>query len=130
MSLITELVALASQLDASITDRKIRDLFLPLKEKILEVEREQFHLERKHAEEMDALTASKSEEVFALKSQILAMQNKQSQSIPADPCPFCNRPTGELQDMKKDRTFGHLGLQVGYYKCAKCGKTYSHQMQM
>ena len=50
MSLIKELVDLATQLNDSITDRKTRELFLPLKEKILEVQREQFEIEQRHAE--------------------------------------------------------------------------------
>ena len=64
MCLIADPVNFATQLDTSIQDRKVRDLFLPLKEKILAVQREQFETERKHAAEMDELKAT----TFQLKS--------------------------------------------------------------
>ena len=121
MSLITELVALVTQLDASITDRKIRDLFLPVKEKILEVQRDQFYLERKHAEEMDALKASHT-------AAIAAFKNKQAKTKSADICQFCRNPTGELLEIKPHEIHGMNGLKVGFYQCSDCGKKYDHNM--
>jgi hypothetical protein len=45
MSLIKDLVDLSTQLSNSITDRKTRELLLPLKEKTLEVQQEQLRIE-------------------------------------------------------------------------------------
>lgn len=57
MGALKDLVDLATQLDASIKDRRTRELFLPIKEKLVEVREEQFELRQQHAEEVLALKA-------------------------------------------------------------------------
>ena len=47
---------------------------------------------------------------------------------PADMCPYCRRPTGQLEDIKPHRYLGPAGLKVGYYKCSSCQKTYEKDM--
>lgn len=52
MGAMKDLVELADKLTSSIKDRKIRELFLPIQEKILEVQKDQFAIEQKHSSEM------------------------------------------------------------------------------
>ena len=142
MSLITELVALATQLDTSIKDRKTRELLLPLKEKILDVQHDQLRIEQRHQQEQADIKARHAEtekqlteEASALKSrnaelesQLLALKNKQGQPKPADTCPFCRHPSGEVQDIKDHDL--HVDAKVGFYQCSHCGKTYEHLMDL
>jgi len=57
MSALKDLVDLAAQLSQSITDRKTRELLLPLKELVTEAKEENFRLTTAHAEEVAALKA-------------------------------------------------------------------------
>jgi beta-phosphoglucomutase-like phosphatase (HAD superfamily) len=77
-------VELVAKLDSLITDRKTRELLLPLKEKLIEAQQENFNLQRQHAEEMGnlkaeyhALQASHAKEVDNLHATIRALQAKQ-----------------------------------------------------
>src|ERR1019366_3534778 len=36
---------------------------------------------------------------------------------PGDECPYCQRTTGELTDLKPHKYFFPQGWKVGYYKC-------------
>jgi hypothetical protein len=49
----------------------------------------------------------------------------------ADICPFCRRPTGQLQNMKPIPGLELHGLKTGYYKCSNpdCGKSYDKQVK-
>jgi hypothetical protein len=73
---ITELVELVEKLDKSIKDRKCLDMLLPLKEKILAVQKEQFYLEKKNFEEINEVKSSHTKEMAELKS---SYANKLSQ---------------------------------------------------
>ena len=72
---------LLEKLILSIKDRKILASLAPIQNKIsqaerelLTLERENFHLERKHAEEKDDLKLSHTNEVSKLKSQISELE--------------------------------------------------------
>lgn len=57
MTAIKDLVDLVAQLDQSIKDRRTRDLFLPLKEKTIDVRGEMLELKTQHADEIATLKA-------------------------------------------------------------------------
>lgn len=61
-----------------------------------------------------------------LRSQL---DNFQPVQQPGDLCPYCRRPTGQLEDIKPHRYLGPAGLKVGYYKCSSCGKKYEKDMR-
>jgi hypothetical protein len=76
---------LAAKLDSLVTDRKTRELLLPLKEKPLEAQRENFELQQRHSDTMDNLQSkyrelqrTHAEEMDSLKLQLSVLQSKQS----------------------------------------------------
>ena len=76
MSAIKDLVDLVTQLNKSVTDRRIREAFLPVREKVIEVQHEllelekaQFESERKHHAEVAELKTLHTNEVAELKRQ-------------------------------------------------------------
>ena len=136
MTVIKDLVDLVTQLDESVTDRKIRDLVLPVKEKALDVQREHlaietklhasernlFESQKRHAEEIDRLheqyraTIANLEKEYAdLKSRHRALQDKSLvlhhgllwDSKLNPHCPVCKTPLSEMSDSR----FAH---------CPKC----------
>lgn len=135
MSLITELVQLFKQLDAEITDRKIRDHFVPIKEKFLELREEQFRLEQEHAKQMNDLKSAQEAEVRALKATLqrleksgtpeLALRNgmyfKQSELGTENETPFCTfcyeNSEKAVRLVATARTERRL---VGDWKCPGC----------
>jgi hypothetical protein len=48
---------------------------------------------------------------------------------PADICPFCRRPTGDLVELKPHPDMEHHGWKVAYYKCSSCGKKYDKNIE-
>lgn len=55
-------------------------------------------------------------------------QIQAEQTIQGDTCPFCHHPKGELLKLVPHNIFGEVGVQVGFYKCANCGKEYNKEM--
>ena len=50
---------------------------------------------------------------------------------PGDKCPYCNRQTGKLEEIKpQPPPWNRLGLKNGFYKCRNpvCGKSYDKEM--
>jgi uncharacterized protein with PIN domain len=127
MSLITDLVSLAKQLDTSISDRKQRELLLPVKEKLLDVEREQFQLETRHAKEIERLQSEHAKVVADLQSKIQSIQSRKTR--PADPCPYCRADAGECLRIEPHRIFGEAGVKNAFYKCSECGKEYDKELK-
>jgi uncharacterized protein with PIN domain len=60
-----------------------------------------------------------------LHTQIQQMQA--DQAIQGDICPYCRRPKGELLKLVPHEIFGEVGIKVGFYKCANCGKEYDKE---
>jgi len=100
MSLIKELVDLVSQLNKSITDSKIRELLLPLKEKTLEVQQDQLRIEMTHAQEMTELANANSD----LQQQLQKLKTSDSEFTEHSGAYF-----------KKDGN-------GGYHKAVYCGR--------
>lgn len=121
MSLITELVQLFKQLDTEITDRKIRDHFIPVKEKFLELREQQFELEQQHVKQIADLKAAHEAEVQELRSRLSQMEAAATGQH--DECPFCRRRTFEVTDIKPHELMGDVGVQMYYFKCSNCSKT-------
>lgn len=139
MGSITDLVALFTQLDASVRDNRTREQLLPIREMIQQVEREQFEAEKLHYKEMSDLRAHYENTINELNGQIrqlrsdLAGQKRRpvaGPSVPADRCPYCRFEAGELLDMKPHRIFGEAGINIGSYKCENCGKEYEKENKM
>lgn len=78
MGAIKDLVDLVDKLNTSVTDRKTRELLLPLKEKATDAQREIFHAERHHAEEMDKLKAEHRDAMTRLEMENAALRAKQA----------------------------------------------------
>lgn len=96
-----------------------KDQLCILKEKFSDVVSENEALKSKCA----ALTKENAE----LKDQLQMIKEQQNPN--GDPCPYCRQPGGQLVDLKPHPIFGEVGLKVGYYECAKCGKTYDKQQK-
>ena len=58
------------------------------------------------------------------------LQQRQPTATPGDKCPYCNRHTGKLVEIKPDPIFGRMGTKIHYYKCAnpECDKAYDRQV--
>lgn len=67
---VKSLADLVSKMDLLITDRKMRDAFLPLKEAAATVQIEHLKAERQHAEEKDRLKADHAQTVAKLSQEI------------------------------------------------------------
>jgi hypothetical protein len=56
--------------------------------------------------------------------------NRFADEQPADKCPFCNRNTGQLVEIKPSPNphFAMMGFKQRYYKCSNpsCGKNYDN----
>jgi len=129
MAVIKDLVDLVTQLDESVTDRKIRDLVLPVKEKALDVQREHlavetklleserklFQSEKRHAEEIAQLheqhrarTCNLEKEYADLESRHRALQDRSLvlhhgllwDSKLNPHCPVCKTPLSEMSDAR------------------------------
>lgn len=139
MGSITDLVALFTQLDESVRDNRTRELLLPIREKIQQVERDQFEAEKTHHREMTDLKSQHEEQKSELNRQLSQLQAElvaakrkpaASPTVPADRCPYCRFEAGELVGMKPHRIFGEAGVNVGDYKCGNCGKQYEKEISI
>ena len=123
MGAIKDLVDLVTQLDASISDRKTRDLFLPVKEKTIEAQQENFRLERQHAEEMDKI---KTEYLNAMEH--LHVENRKLKQSHADEMSNANAiidafraqktPTADAKFSPKTGTWFDASSNTHY--CPRC----------
>jgi len=82
MGAIKDVIDLVEKLDNSIKDRKTLDLLLPIKNKIIDIEREQLNLEKAHFqmelksnEEKLDLISLHEKEVSDLKSKIKELES-------------------------------------------------------
>lgn len=139
MGSITDLVALFTQLDASVKDNRTRELLLPIREKIQQVERDQFEAEKSHHREMTDLKSQHEKEhselnrqLRQLEAELVAAKRKPAAgpAVPKDRCPYCRFESGELLSMRPHRIFGEAGVNVGDYKCENCGKEYEKEINM
>lgn len=142
MSLITELVQLFKQLDTEITDRKIRDHFIPVKEKFLELREQQFELEQLHVKQIADLKATHEAEVRELKERISSLENssppelilqggmyfRQSEIGTENQSPFCTfcyenqrKAVRLLATVRGERRL------CGHWKCPGCENYYSNK---
>ena len=121
MSLITELVQLFKQLDTEITDRKIRDHFVPIKEKFLELREQQFELEQQHVKQINELKAAHEAEVIQLKGQLKKLEEESVGQH--EECPFCKHRSFEVIDIKPHRMMAEVGVKTYFYKCSNCQRT-------
>ena len=83
-------------------------------------------LEKKMAATEAALKQCESEKQ-ALRLQIEEI--KKEQAIMGDKCPYCQHHKGELFRLTPHPIFGEVGVKVGIYKCANCGKEYDREHQ-
>lgn len=89
---------------------------------------------REHLDLLRAQVAAKDSEIATLNAKLQNLQileNKFAVEKPADTCPYCRRPTGQLTDMKPHAYLGPAGVKVGYYQCENpaCGKKYDKQIK-
>ena len=75
--------------------------------------------------ELEMKLHGRERETEALRAQLQQLQ--EGEAIQGDRCPFCRQPQGELLRLVPHRIFGDLGLTVGHYKCAHCGKEYDKE---
>ena len=77
--------------------------------------------------------AAKVEQLETENGQLRAQLQQLKPTIPGDKCPYCNRNTGKLEEMKphSEPMFAMLGKKIGYYKCSNpdCGKSYDKQLK-
>lgn len=121
MSLITELVQLFKQLDTEITDRRIRDHFVPIKEKFLELREEQFRLEQEHVKQISELKSAHEGELTQLKSRLKKLEEESVGQN--EECPFCKRRTFEVVDIQPHQMMAEVGVKTYFYKCSNCQRT-------
>ena len=116
MSVIKDLVDLVVQLKTSCSDRKTLDALRPIEKGLLDAEKENFALQRQHADEVANLQAT-----------ILKLQAQQDQRQINEQCPYCQQITGVLEERKRARDIP--GAYFNYYKCQNCQKTYEKQVR-
>ena len=129
MNPFAELVTLVEKLQNSITDRKVRELTLPIHELAIKIQKEQLASERKTVEEVTRLHGAILElqtEISRLKSLQPPIPNHAITPRPLDPCPHCRLDTGVLNNIFLDARFGHLGKNTAHFTCSNpnCGRTY------
>jgi len=83
MGAITDVVNLVLELEKRVTDRKILDLLLPIKQKIHDAEKENFELEKvqfrqekKFHEEKERLLKTHAEEISKLISEVDSLKSQ------------------------------------------------------
>jgi len=87
---------------------------------------------RERLADQEFKTAALETENADLKAKVvdleLDLQNIQTnQAVHGDVCPYCRHPEGQLLRLVPHEIFGDMGLKIGYYKCAQCGKEYDRQ---
>ena len=108
MGAIKDLVDLCTKLDESIKDRKIRDLFLPIKEKTLDVRTEFVELSENHAAEREVLRKKHEQEIAKLKAELQAKDEELAALSPKTVTAF-SQETGTYYDDAN-----------GLHYCPKC----------
>lgn len=100
------------------------------------------HIERQHSEQISQLNKAHSEEIAKINSshadkvaqlsaELLQLKNKQNKpSKKGDVCPYCQAPSGQLEKIEPDKTFGDLGLRRGFYHCVGCGNNYDKEFPL
>jgi len=77
--------------------------------------------------------ATQVEKLETENRQLRSQLQQLKPSIPGDKCPYCNRNTGKLEEIRPDPEpgFAMLGVKHGFYKCAnpECGKSYDKEMK-
>ncbi|MEW6302672.1 MAG: hypothetical protein AB1705_04325 [Verrucomicrobiota bacterium] len=92
-----------------------------------------------HLEFLKSQMAAKDEALLKKDAQIREMQARiltleasfrPITQKPADHCPFCRQPAGELIEIKPSpiSDFAVIGVRQGYYRCSNCGKEYDKEM--
>ena len=79
MTLIKDLVHLGTQLHQSVTDRKTRELLLPLQEKTLAVQQEQLRIEQRHIETVASLNQEHADAKGKLEHRIAALESENAE---------------------------------------------------
>jgi len=76
--------------------------------------------------------ATQAEKLEAENQQLRSQLQRLKPTMGGDKCPYCNRNTGKLEEIKPDPTpeFAMLGVKHGFYKCSNpdCCKTYDKEM--
>ena len=88
------------------------------------------------ADELTATDRKFSEATFKIGDLESRLQKAESRlrqfetQQPADICPFCRRPTGEIVDLQPDDFCGEAGFKRAYYKCSNpsCAKKYDKRI--
>jgi hypothetical protein len=95
-----------------------------LRERLADQEAKMAVLETENAA-LKAKVAILEAENVHLRAKLEKMQA--DQAVHGDVCPYCRQPEGKLLDLVPDAILGDLGLKIGYYQCAHCGKKYDRQ---
>ena len=129
MNPFSELVTLVEKLQNSITDRKVRELTLPVHELAIKVQQTQLDRERERLEEttrLHSIIATLQEENTTLKSLTPQIPDHSITPRPLDPCPFCRLDMGILLFSAEVPGFGAFGKKINHFKCSNpsCGSEY------
>jgi len=99
-----------------------------LRSKLLSLKEQTEAFEAAHAYLLNENTAL--EKKYAdLQSQVSQPKHPVSEAKGTDKCPYCNKVSGVLQDIKPDPIWGGIGTKIYDYKCSNCGKTYDKQVE-
>ena len=129
---IPALVSLVIQLDSLVTDRKVRDLMLPVKELAIRVQQEQLDFERKTFAEVTELHVSYGDKITELQRENAAL--KAASRLPVDrginprslaTCPKCRLDAAELTDTVACNGIRQFGRYRDHFKCLKCDNVFS-----
>lgn len=136
-AVLKTLTDLAGELDNSIKDNKTRDLFLPVKEKVIQVQQAflefQVHnldLKRRHLDEIDQITSRHRDAVDKLVAEKRQLQTKVDQ-LESQPKATASPKTGTLIDDLGNHYCPHCKLQDKWspmrtekhgWQCEACDK--------
>jgi DNA repair exonuclease SbcCD ATPase subunit len=83
---------------------------------------------------VEQLESENRELLSQLQQRAAEIQRLQPSTPPGDKCPYCNRTTGVLEEIKPhpEEMFAMLGVKHGFYKCSnpQCAKSYDKEMKM
>jgi len=105
-----------------------------LRERLAFADQQFAALERKATEltlKVSELETENKDLRFEIQQRAAQIHKLTPSEPPGDKCPYCNRNTGKLQEIKlQPGQRGMLGLKEGFYKCANpdCGKNYEKDM--
>jgi hypothetical protein len=107
-----------------------------LKERIALAEEKLAVLDREFAKlklEKERLESENKTLRFDLQQRAAQLQSLKPTEPPGDKCPYCNRTTGKLEDIKPhpDSDWAFLGYKKHLYKCKNpdCEKNYEREVQ-